>query len=241
MAGKDSKTGQVPVPKPQQVRSQHSLAAIVKAARAVLAEKGHEGLTIPEVVARAGCSVGCFYGRFENKETLLSHVSRKFFEEAEMGWQQFLDPGRWEHASALSIIEEMVRSTVVCTRADEALLRAFTLYWQTTDLDAGTREAAARHYQRLFDGLAELLLARRDQVAHPQPEAAIKFAIEWMDATITERLLLRTYRLNQVPFTDEELIRELTRALACYLGIAYPAQAYPRLTSFVDVVERQKQ
>jgi AcrR family transcriptional regulator len=221
MASKGSKTRLVT--KPQQARSRHSLTAIVEATRALLAEKGHEGLTVPEVVDRAGCSVGCFYGRFESKEALLSYVSQQFFKEAEVGWQQFLDPQRWEGASTLEIIEGMVRSTVVCTRADEALLRAFTLYWQTTELDVGTRAAAARHYQGIYDGLAELLLARRDEVAHPQPEFAIKLAVEWMDATITERLLLSSYRLNQVAVTDEELVRELTRAFACYLGIPYPA------------------
>lgn len=209
-------------PQPQQARSRHSLAAIVRATKAVLAEKGHEGLTIPEVVARAECSVGCLYGRFENKEALLSYVSQQFFAEAEAGWQQFLDPTRWEGASALQIIQEMVRSAVACTRADEALLRAFTLYWQTTELNAATREAATRHYQRLFMGLADLLLARRQEVIHPQPDLAIKLAVEWMDAVITERLLLKTSRLSQVAVTDEELVRELTRALASYLGISSP-------------------
>ena len=194
--------------------------AIVQATRAVLAEKGHEGLTIPEVVARAGCSVGCLYGRFANKEALLSYVSQRFFAEADVGWQQFLDPARWAGASALQIIEEMVRTAVTCTRADAALLRALTLYWQTAELDAASHEAAAQHYQHLFDALAELLLARRQEVSHPQPELAIKFAIEWMDAAITERLLLNNYRLSQVVMTDEELIGELTRALACYLGIS---------------------
>ena len=223
MSEKSSKTGHSLITKPQQKRSRQSLDAIVGATKTLLAEKGHEGLTVPEVVVRARCSVGCFYGRFESKEALLSYVSQRFFEEAEAGWQQFLDATRWENAQAFSIIEEMVRNTVVCTRADEALLRAFTLYWQTAELDAGTREAAARYYQRLFDGLAELLLARRNQVSHPQPELAVRFAIEWMDATITERLLLRTSRLNQVVMTDEELVHELTRALTCYLGIPGPA------------------
>jgi AcrR family transcriptional regulator len=213
-------------PRPQQARSRQSLAAIVQATRAVLAEKGHERLTIPEVVARAGCSVGCLYGRFANKEALLSYVSQHFFAEAEAGWQQFLDPARWEGAPALQIIEEMVRSAVACTRADEALLRAFTLYWQTAELDAGAREAAARHYQGLFERLAELLLARRQEISHPQPELAIKFAVEWMDAAITERLLLNTYRLSQVTMTDEQLVRELTRALAGYLGITSPVSEH---------------
>src|SRR3989442_3668183 len=158
MARKEAKTRLVN--KPQQARRRHSWMPMVETPRAWLAEKAHEGLTVPEVVDRAGCSVGCFYGRFESKEALLSYVSQQFFEEVEAGWQQFLDPNRWEGASALEIIKEMVLSTVVCTRADEALLRAFTLYWHTTELDAGTRQAAARHYQRIFYGLAEVLPAK---------------------------------------------------------------------------------
>ena len=60
-------------------------------------------------------------------------------------------------------------------------------------------------------------------MTHPQPELAIKLAVEWMDATFTGRLLMSTYRLNHVAVTDEELVRELTRAFACYLGVPYPA------------------
>ena len=66
-------------------------------------------------------------------------------------------------------------------------------------------------------------------VTHPQPELAIKLAVEWMDATFTGRLLMSAYRLNQVAVTDEELVREFTQAFACYNS----EQAFENVTDMI--------
>ncbi len=204
---------------PQQTRSRQSLDAIVEATKALIAEKGREGVTIPEVVARAHCSVGAFYGRFEGKDALLNYVSQQLFRESAQKWHEFFAPARWEGASALAIIRETIRLSVACQRDDEAFLRAITAQWRAREPDAATREAAAAYYQSLFESFKTLMLARRDEITHPNPECAIEFALEFLDMMLTERILFSRYQLTPAIRTDEELITELTRIFASYLGI----------------------
>jgi len=57
---------------PQQARSQQTLSRILDAAEAILAEKGWEDASVAEIARRAGSSVGAFYTRFPDKDTLLA-------------------------------------------------------------------------------------------------------------------------------------------------------------------------
>src|SRR5687767_12609116 len=67
---------------PQQRRSRKTLTRIVEAGLAILRERGPDGLTVQEVVARARTSVGSFYQRFAGKEELLRHLEETLAAEA---------------------------------------------------------------------------------------------------------------------------------------------------------------
>jgi AcrR family transcriptional regulator len=213
------------ITEPQQARSRQSLEAIVEATKAILAEKGREGVTVPEVIARAGSSVGAFYGRFEGKEALLNYVSQQLFRESGQKWQEFFDPARWQGASALTIVREMIQANVTCSRDDEAFMRAINTHWRAQEPDPALREAAAEYYQALFASFTTLLLARRAEMTHPDPERAIEFALEFLDVFLTERIYFGKHQLTPVQRSDEELVTELTRVFASYLGIRQPADA----------------
>ena len=53
---------------PKQARSQQTLLRILDAAEALIQEKGLADASIPEIVRRAGSSVGGFYSRFRDNE-----------------------------------------------------------------------------------------------------------------------------------------------------------------------------
>src|SRR3954451_17242527 len=69
-----------PVLAPQQKRSQASVERVFAATRALLEEKGFDGVTVQEVSTRAEVSVGAIYGRFQSKENLLRAVQRDWIE-----------------------------------------------------------------------------------------------------------------------------------------------------------------
>ena len=67
-----------PVRPPVQARSRRTLARILDASLTLLGERGRDGLTVQDIVSRAGTSVGSFYARFSGKEDLLRTWKRAF-------------------------------------------------------------------------------------------------------------------------------------------------------------------
>jgi len=207
-------------PRPTQTRSRRSLDKIVEAARALIAEKGHEGVTVPELVARAGCSVGCFYGHFDGKDGVLRYTDQILFREASAAWLRDVSETYMEQAPAREVICDLIRGTVICTRRDEAFLRTLTVYWHTREPDPAIRAAAADHYQLVYyTYTARLIWPGRGEITHPNPERAIRFIIEVLDYTITERILFGGTRQSSLALSDDELVEELTDMCSAYLGV----------------------
>jgi hypothetical protein len=65
--------------------------------------------------------------------------------------------------------------------------------------------------------LAALLLARRDEITHPDPERAAAFGLTLVFSTLDNVILFDETR-SAVPLSDEALADELTRAYLAYLG-----------------------
>jgi AcrR family transcriptional regulator len=70
---------------PQRDRGRLRVAALLKAAAAVFAEKGFDGATMTEVAARASTAIGSLYQFFPNKEALADAVLARFGELMDAG------------------------------------------------------------------------------------------------------------------------------------------------------------
>jgi hypothetical protein len=76
----------------------------------------------------------------------------------------------------------------------------------------------------VHEKLAELLLARRHEIAHPDPEQAIAFGLLMVDGGTREAILFgEAARLRGKP-SDAVLARELTVAWLAYLGVPPPGR-----------------
>jgi AcrR family transcriptional regulator len=162
--------------------------------------------------------VGAFYVRFPDKDALLADINERLFEEGRRLWDEFLSSERWQGRPAAEIVEAVVSRLVERRRANRGLLRALSLYARSRPdpaFDAHAR-ASNRHVHRK---LAELLLARRHQIAHPDPEQAIAFGLLMVDGATREAILFgEAARMPGKP-SDAVLARELTAAWLAYLGV----------------------
>ena len=134
---------------PQQRRSRKTLARIVDAGVASVREKGPEGLTVQEVVARARTSVGSFYQRFSGKDELLRHLEGALADE---------EGARFDDALAAHAASELPLADKVA--AVVALLVAES-------------SAAAAHEARV-EAVIRALASSPHEIRHPDPEAAIR-------------------------------------------------------------------
>lgn len=62
--------------KPVQRRSAEALERLVEASIELMSEGGFDDASITEILTKANCSVGAFYGRFDSKESLFHYVQK---------------------------------------------------------------------------------------------------------------------------------------------------------------------
>jgi AcrR family transcriptional regulator len=103
--------------KPKGDKRDRTRAALLKAARAVVREKGHAKTTLEEVAARAGMTTGAIYGNFRNREELFIALGDAYWPPIKpkvAPGASFADAMR---AMATALIEAMPdRSTVAVGR-----------------------------------------------------------------------------------------------------------------------------
>ena len=200
---------------PQQARSQETLDRILDAAEALVTEKGFADTPVAEIVHRAGSSVGAFYARFRDKDALLHALYDRYFEQAMATADAALDPARWEGASIGEMLSAVVRFLVEIYREQHGLIRAFVIRNHVDPEFQARRERLSHHVNAR---LSMLLLARSDEIAHPDPARATAFGLTMVFSTLDSVMLFGEMRSGALSLSDEALASELTTAYLAYLG-----------------------
>ncbi|MBI9107548.1 MAG: TetR/AcrR family transcriptional regulator [Spirochaetales bacterium] len=202
---------------PRQVRSQETMDHILDAAAQILETKNFEELTIAMVVKKAGTSVGAFYGRFKDKETLLQALDERFFNEFEQAIKKFVDSPYWTEKSIYSIISGVCALLVETYSQQRGVLRSLNLKGRMSN-DPRFRKREQRAWQELFPWLQEILLSNKTEITHPDPSLATRLGFQQMFYGMREILLWEPLR-DEVLYDPEILISEMTRAYLAYLGV----------------------
>lgn len=201
---------------PRQARTQESLERVLDAAEALLADKRFEDIHITEIASRADISVAAFYRRFKDKDGLLHALHERICEEAFATADDALQPERWEGAGIREILDTVVPFLIEALEGREALDLAV---YQRGLTDAAMRERSDRLIVYVMQGLSRLLLARRDEIGHPDPERAVSFALVQMFAVLVQVYTTGRRDVALVRMGDREITRELTNSCLAYLGM----------------------
>lgn len=98
---------------PQQSRAEHTVAAILEAAAAILETRGMEGLNTNLVAKRAGVSVGTLYQYFPNKDALVVALSLReqaaFYAEADCALHQPTGQSALKYLITVSVHQQLRR------------------------------------------------------------------------------------------------------------------------------------
>ncbi len=202
---------------PRQERSSRTQAAILREARAMIADGGVESLTISGLAARVGLTTGAFYARFRNKDALLQTL----FEEAMATNREALEAFRSEIAASTTPLAEIVTTFVP---AAMKLIRDSSAVFQLFGGDyRGSRRKRERAIQILeaaIEPMKELFRERSHELPHPDPELAATMLVVLMQAIVDWALLLRESTNPVVPTSDDALAAEVIRASLGYLGLS---------------------
>ncbi len=203
------------VSRPKQARSEHTLQRILEAAEELIEEKGLADASIPEIVRRAGSSVGGFYARFKDKNELLRALEERFFRDMSGLVDELADGGRWRKAKLPLIVEACASELVRIARERRHLMAAF-LHRATADEES--RAEALRFRASVSERIGRLVLSRPERIAHPQPEIAVDLGVQFAFALMLQMVLVGEVRAAGRVLSDPELAGEVARNFLCYVA-----------------------
>ena len=208
---------------PRQSRSRRTLERLTDAGEALFAERGYDGASVSDIVARANCSVGAFYARFKDKESLFLHIHDRHCRLLIARIDFLCDLFRAENAPLEVMVRQSVRALFLFAGQRRALTRVFI---QRSGMDAGFHARYARIWGEVRDRLRPAMLARRGEIAHAEPERAVDFTLQLMHGLWANDVL--HHRMAQITgqATGEALVEDLTDACLAHLGAR--AAARPR-------------
>jgi len=199
---------------PRQLRTQQSLERLLDAAELLLRDKDFEDIPVSEIALRAETSVASFYRRFKDKNALLHGLHQRFFDEALATADMALDGQRWEGANIREILGSVIPFLIEVIQQQEMLQRAV---YRLALSDAAMRERSLRLRRYVLGGLSDLLLARRAEVRHPDPETAIAFGLVQAGALVTECYVTGMRDPSLFPANDDLIAEQLVQSLCSYL------------------------
>jgi AcrR family transcriptional regulator len=200
---------------PQQRRSRESLERVLRAGEELLSASGYDGFTIAEVSRSAKVSVGSVYGRFENKDALVYEIHRRMLERMRPSPDE--EERSIQAASALDLrgaVEHAIRQLADATDAERPLLRTFMLRGAVDARIAGPGSEASQATGRHFKAI---LLARRDEIGHPDPDLASDVAYRMAFDVLSRHVMYGPTFESDTGRTWEELVAELIEAAVAYL------------------------
>jgi AcrR family transcriptional regulator len=204
---------------PRQARSHETLRRLLDAAESLIEEKGLADASIPEIVRRAGSSVGGFYARFRDKDALFRALEERFFLDLYARLDAISSPARWHGASLGEIVRPSVEELVRAFRERAPLIRCFLV---RAARDPGTFEDGLRFRRDVAARFVALAAPRRQEIRHPQPELAVELGVQLAFGLMQQAVILGEVRAGGRVLDDADLVEEITRNFLAYLGLDEP-------------------
>lgn len=202
-------------PAPQQSRSRETLARITAAAEKLFAERGYDGTTVQDVTVRARCSVGTFYARFRDKESLFLHIHDRHCAELTERIAVLCDRFEAERSPLDVIVHEIVRALFNFAENRRALTRVFI---ERSGSDDAFHERYGRIWGEIATHLRPALLRQRAAIRHPGPEHAVDFALQMLHGLWANDVLHHSIRNLTGQETGDALVADATAACLAWLG-----------------------
>lgn len=198
-----------------QQRSRAQRDRLLKAGERVFAESGFWQAHVADIASRAGCSVGSFYRRFQDKEMFFFALQEDMAGRAEANIHKFFDDPSLAAEAPEEMLTRLARNTARTMKGIEGYYRAlFELSLRGHDVWPSMR----RLEQVEAECLVRLLRAQGLPAAAHKLEAAT-LAVRMMHGQIISTLL---HGPGPYKVDDPRLHRELGRMLFRYLFVGDP-------------------
>jgi AcrR family transcriptional regulator len=212
---------------PLQDRARRTTDRIINAVEDLLRQRPLERITIQEIVTLAGTTTGSFYARFASKDALLPYIYARYDADLSRRAEAMFANARWDRITLAEAVRGRVRAMITAYEERRWLMRAVTLFARThpegiPDDVIERRRAASGRWSGIIDRF-------RDEITHPDPARAFRFAMFMLASTAREAVLFGDAPQARItPGLRESLEDELTRAALGYLTATVHPATPPR-------------
>ena len=140
----------------KQLRSEQARERLLETGRRLLAAGGFDAVSIAQIATEAGCSVGAFYQRFQNKQAYFEFLLERVIDGVQQETERTLTPAAVADLNLADTIALCVNHHAQVMRDNEGLIRAALAYslhgsndWQPIGTVGGWLNA---HYSELILG-----------------------------------------------------------------------------------------
>ena len=200
---------------PRQARSRASERRLLQAAREILGRRSYDQVSVAEIAAKAGLTVGGFYSRFVSKEALLERLETEMFDETR-AVSAGIAASAARGAGPVELLRELVTNHVQLYRKNGAVVRALVVRSRSDPaLTEQLRELSRENY-----AVIAAALEASGQVRHVDLRPALEFALYAERSVLREAVLFGEGWAKERRWSDERIATETVRLLAAYLGLA---------------------
>ena len=201
---------------PKQARSKASLQRLMTATQSVIEKYGAEGATVAMIAREAGLSPTVLYQRFRDKEELLEAVFRHVMDTQEQMLKNLTDEQLLRGLPLAEFAACTFRSLLLAYRNRGKFLNAARHFAQTCGTPSFARRVERFELLGYRHAIA-LMLERRSEIAHPEPEQAVAVGLAAVIGAIRERCNWRSPSWTELFPSDESLIAHLTNFFLTYV------------------------
>ena len=201
---------------PRQLRSIDALQRIADAGRRLLATREYEDVSVADIAAGAGISVGAFYLRFRSKEHLVAFLLGDISEALQEQVERESDSARWRNATLADVISWYLGGAATAFATHRGILRPATIIARQTR-DPELLELLTNFNASAHGRFRALMLERAHLIAHPDPGLALNMVLLWTSAALREAVLYREPVSSLGSADRTRLVRELTAGAVAYL------------------------
>lgn len=206
---------------PRQQRSRDTLRRLLDAAEELLERKTFAEVSVAEIAERAGSSVGSFYQRFDDKETLLHALDRRLARQSRDVLEAVAEVD-WSRDRSLSeTLALLIRPWVESYHERRGVRRALL---EASRRDPSFRSRAAETERRAVAVLATLLEDHREEIAARDPRRAARHLVVALVGYLREAVLYREFQRIEPEPDREEVVEKTIRLALGYLGLPVPGE-----------------
>lgn len=216
-----------------QSRSRAKHDALITSGIRMLAERDYRSLSIADLTAANGVSVGAFYARFSGKDAYFKALQRQVFADVVAEAETRFATDAWTGKPARAVVDAFVVFFVDLVRRHRGVIFA-ALQQETSHPKAWTpvRKSGAA----IAVPFARVLAPKLVHIAPGLRAQRVGFAVQVLYGTLINAVL---HDPGPIALADPRLASEMQRVLAAYLGLPEDKRQAAAKTSVKTTVKRR--